>query len=81
VGIASTTGTAAGARKATGKVRVLLVKGGKAVPAVGRVRNGRAVVRVPRLTRGVWAIKVRYAGDARYAALPMTRTGRIAVRR
>jgi alpha-L-rhamnosidase len=81
VGLASTTGTGAGARKATGKVRVLLVKGGRTVSAVGTARDGKVVVRVPKLSRGAWAVKVRYAGDARYAVLRTTRTGTITVRR
>ncbi|MEI5675050.1 MULTISPECIES: family 78 glycoside hydrolase catalytic domain [unclassified Nocardioides] len=81
VGLASTTGTAAGAKKAGGKVRVLLVKGGRTVAVTGTARNGVAVVRVARLPRGSWAIKVRYAGDARYTALTTTRTGTVTVKR
>jgi alpha-L-rhamnosidase len=75
------TATAAGARAASGTVKLVVEKGRQQVGRSARIRNGATVVRLPRLARGSWKVSARYSGDERYRALPLTRTGKITVKR
>ncbi|WP_141013464.1 hypothetical protein [Nocardioides sambongensis] len=60
---------------------MVLSKGRRTVVRGARLTRGAATVGVPALDRGRWTVKVRYSGDARYRALPPTRSGQVTVRR
>ncbi|TYL45314.1 Bacterial alpha-L-rhamnosidase [Nocardioides sp. BGMRC 2183] len=77
----SSVGTRAAALPPRGKATVVLTKGGRTIKRTTQIAKGAGVVRVPALGRGNWALKVRYAGDARYRKLPLTRVGKVTVRR
>lgn len=54
--------------KPAGKVQVVLKKGKATRKAAARLKQGRAVVRLPKLAKGQWRATVRYAGNVNYKA-------------
>lgn len=63
--------------EASGRVVIKLVKG-KATHVWRRpLENGAVAVRVPRLARGIWTLRVAYRGTAVYDASELTRKVRI----
>ncbi len=60
--------TPTGLAKATGKVRLVLTKGRTTRTVNAALRSGTASVKLPKLAKGTWRVKVTYGGDARYAA-------------
>jgi hypothetical protein len=64
VGVAAPAGLAA----ATGKVSVTFSKGATRKTVTGTLAGGTVTVAVPRLKKGTWAVRLTYAGDARYTA-------------
>ncbi|WGL53366.1 Ig-like domain-containing protein [Nocardioides sp. BP30] len=63
-----TVATAAGNATATGKVTVTLKKGSAKKTATATLKSGVATVKLPKLAKGTWTVKLAYAGDADYAA-------------
>lgn len=55
-----------GGAKAGGKIKVTLKKGKKTKVLTATVKRGVATVRLPKLARGTWKVKISWAGDARY---------------
>lgn len=49
----------------TGKVTVTATKGKKKVVRTAKLKKGKATVTLPRLTKGTWTVKARYAGSAK----------------
>lgn len=68
-----------GAAKTTGVVRVHLKKGksGKVVKA--KLKNGKAVVKLPKRAKGTWTIRVAYSGDANYTPRGWVVRGKVKV--
>ncbi|WP_456696817.1 Ig-like domain-containing protein [Aeromicrobium sp. P5_D10] len=60
--------TTAGLAKAGGKVKVVLKKGKTTKTLNVTVKSGIASVKLPKLAKGKWSVKVTYAGDAFYVA-------------
>lgn len=58
----------AGLVKAGGKATVVLTKGKAVKKVVVAVRSGKAAVKLPKLPKGTWKVRVDYAGDAYYLA-------------
>lgn len=57
------------AQSPKGKVQVRLTRG-RSVKKVGRsLSSGKAVIRLPKLSRGKWRLSVRYFGDVRHSAV------------
>lgn len=61
-------GTTAGLAKSGGKVKVVLKKGKTTKTITVTVKSGTASVKLPKLAKGKWSVKVTYAGDANYVA-------------
>lgn len=51
-----------------GKVSVILKKGKATKKVNARLKNGRVVVKLPKLARGRWTATVKYAGNANHKA-------------
>ncbi|MCR6648420.1 MAG: Ig-like domain repeat protein [Cellulomonas sp.] len=65
--------------KATGKVTVTVTSGGKPVATrTGTLRNGAVVVTLPKLAKGTYSVKARYAGSS--TVLPSTGATRLVVK-
>ncbi|MFI5426921.1 Ig-like domain-containing protein [Aeromicrobium sp. UC242_57] len=60
--------TTSGLAKAGGKVKVVLKKGKTTRTINVTVKSGVASVKLPKLAKGKWSVKVTYAGDANYVA-------------
>jgi hypothetical protein len=59
----------AGAKKPAGKVTLTLTKGKAHKTVKGKkLKNGKIVVKLPKLAKGTWKVKVKYAGNANYKA-------------
>jgi len=59
----------AGATKPAGKVTLTLAKGKSHKTVKGKkLKNGKVVVKLPKLAKGKWKVKVKYAGNANYKA-------------
>mgnify|MGYP001042689553 CR=1 FL=1 len=56
----------AGLAKAGGRATVVLTKGKSVTRVVVAVRSGAASVKLPKLKKGTWSIRVDYQGDAYY---------------
>ena len=56
----------AGGAAATGKVTVTLKKGSAKKTAKATLKNGVAKVKLPKLAKGTWKVKIAYAGDVTY---------------
>lgn len=52
----------------SGKVRVTATKGKKTVTRTVTLTRGKATATLPRLAKGTWKVKARYAGSAKVAA-------------
>ncbi len=59
--------TTAGLAKATGKVTLVITKGGSTKYASVTLKAGTGTVTLPKLAAGTWKVKLTYKGDARYA--------------
>lgn len=59
--------TVAGTPAPTGSVTLTLTKGKKKVRATGKLAAGVAKVKLPKLAKGKWKVKIAYAGDTTYA--------------
>lgn len=77
----STSGKVAGVARATGRVTLLLRKGGTTVTRNAKATDGSVTLSVPKLARGTWTLQVKYAGDGRYQGLGLTRTGKVTLKR
>lgn len=60
--------TVAGTPAPTGTVKLKLKKGKKKVTATGTLKSGVAKVKLPKLAKGKWKVKITYAGDTSYIA-------------
>lgn len=60
--------TTAGLAKAGGKVKIVLKKGKTSRTVTATVRSGVASVKLPKLAKGTWSVKVTYLGDPTYLA-------------
>lgn len=60
--------TTSGLAKAGGKVKIVLKKGKTSKTLNVTVKSGVAAVKLPKLAKGKWSVKVTYAGDANYVA-------------
>ncbi|WP_244931308.1 Ig-like domain repeat protein [Nocardioides sp. W7] len=56
----------AGLVKAGGKATVVLTKGKAVKKVVVTIKAGKATVKLPKLPKGTWKVRVDYAGDASY---------------
>lgn len=61
-------GTTTGLAKAGGKVKIVLKKGKTSRTVTTTVKSGVASVKLPKLAKGKWSVKVTYLGDTTYLA-------------
>lgn len=57
-----------GLANATGKVTVTLTKGTSSKKVTGTLRGNKVSVKLPKLAKGTWKVKVKYAGNGNYKA-------------
>lgn len=68
-----------GAAKTTGVVRVHLKKGKSSKVVKAKLKNGKAVVKLPKRAKGTWTIRVAYSGDANYTPRGWVVRGKVKV--